>query len=97
MLKELKEAVFKGKHDDNDSSNKNIHKEIQIIFLKELNVNCKLKDRITEMKISLEELKSRFELTEEIIGRHGKTDQSRLANLKKKNKNERKLTQIQDL
>ena len=49
------------------------------------------------MKISLEEFKSRFELTEEIIGRHGKTDQSRLANLKKKNKNERKLTQIQDL
>ena len=33
MLKELKEAVFKGKHDDNDLSNKNIHKDINY-FLK---------------------------------------------------------------
>ena len=95
MLKELKEAVFKGKHDDNDLSNKNIHKDINY-FLKR--TKCKFQvERITEMKISLEEFKSRSELTEEIIGRHGKTDQSRLANLKKKNKTERKLTQIQDL
>lgn len=42
------------------------------------------------MKISLEELKSRFELTEEIIGRHRKTDQSRLFKLKKKTKQNKK-------
>ena len=47
------------------------------LFFKKNNVNFKLKDRKTEMKISLEELTNRFALREEVIGRHGKIDQSR--------------------
>lgn len=50
---------------------------------KEPNGNFKLKDRITEMKSSSEDLNSTPEPGEERINKHIKTDKSRLSKLKK--------------